>query len=452
MTVNRDIDMLHGGLWKKILIYALPLALTGILQQLFNAADVAVVGRFTGKEAMAAVGANSPIVSLLVNFFIGISLGANVVIAHAIGRRDHGEAVRTAHTSVIFAVLAGAAVLAVGELFVTPVLRWTGVPASVMADAAVYLRLYLVGMPVILLYNFEAAIFRSQGDAQTPLVALALSGVLNVVLNLIFVAGLGRGVGGVAVATVIANAVASIFLTMRLTREDAGIRLRRSELHVDRISLKKMLHIGVPSGLQDAMFCIANIIIQAAINSLGPTIMAAASAAFSVEIAAYYMLNAFNQACTTFTSQNYGAKQPERCRRTFWLCLAEGYLLSGGMAIAILAGLRPILSLFSTNPAVIRYGVVLTDYVYVSYLYTAWLEVGSGYLRGFGLSFMPALVSIVGICVFRMFWIAEIFRRSPTFRTIMLIYPVSLGVTSLAIALIVFILRPSRKIVTESAE
>ena len=321
-----------------------------------------------------------------------------------------------------------------------------------MADAAVYLRLYLIGMPVILLYNFETAIFRSQGDAQTPLIALALSGVLNVALNLIFVAGLGRGVSGVAVATVIANAVASIFLTMRLNRADAGIRLRRSELHVDRKSLKKMLHIGVPSGLQDAMFCIANIIIQSAINSLGSTIMAAASAAFSVEIAAYYMLNAFNQACTTFTSQNYGAKLPERCRRTFWLCLAEGYLFSGTLAILILIGLRPILGLFSSNPAVIRYGVVLTDYVYVSYLYTAWLEVGSGYLRGFGLSLMPALVSIVGICVFRMFWIAEIFRRSPTFRTIMLIYPVSLGVTSLAIAVIVFILRPSRKIITESAE
>ncbi|MBQ9156414.1 MAG: MATE family efflux transporter [Eubacterium sp.] len=443
--MNRQINMLEGSLADKILMYALPLAATGILQQLFNAADVAVVGNFVGKEAMAAVGSNTAIIGLLVNLFIGISLGTNVVIAHAIGKGDQEEIGKAVHTSILVAVFGGIFLLIIGELLAPAILKLTGVPDEVFDMAVLYLRVYLLGMPVILLYNFESAIFRGQGNTRTPLIALACSGVINVVLNVIFVVVLHRTVDGVAMATAISNTISSIFLFYKLLHSRDEIRIRMPEFGIDIKVLRRILQIGVPAGIQTSMFSIANIIIQSAINSLGATVMAGSSAAFNLEIFAYYMLNSFGQACTTFVGQNYGAGKLDRCKRSFILCFLMDYIFTGAVCILILVFGHQLLAIFNNDPEVIQSGYLRLAYIFFAYIFSLWQDVGSGYLRGFGLSFVPAVISLLGVCGSRVLWIMTAFKRVPTFTTIMLVYPISLGLTGLVILLSILIIRPSRK-------
>lgn len=303
---KQGIDMLHGRIWTKVLRFALPVAATGILEQLFNASGIMIVGNFSqsdGTAAVAAVGSNAPVTGLILNLFIGIALGANVVIANAIGRGSR-EAVRNAvHTSIVTALIGGVIVAIIGELLAGPLLGMLNVTADVFPLALAYLRIYLIGMPVILLYNFETAIFRSIGDTQAPLAVLAISGVLNVTMGLIFVVLFHWGVSGVATATVIANVVSSMILLYRLVHTDAAIHVDLREFGIDWFTLRQILRIGLPDGVQSAVFAVANIIIQAAINSLGTVVMAASSAAFNIEIIAYYVLNSFSQACATFTGQ-----------------------------------------------------------------------------------------------------------------------------------------------------
>ena len=287
---KKQLDMLNGPIWNKLPRFALPVAATAILEQLFNASDIAVVGNFTGAAktiSVAAVGANSSIIGLIVNLFIGIALGANVVIAHAVGQGRTEDVQKAVHTSVVFSVLGGIAIALLGELAAAPLLRLLNVPEDVFPLALLYLRIYLAGMPVILLYNFEAAIFRSVGETKIPLIALAISGVLNVLLNLFFVAVLHRTVDGVAIATVISNAVSSVLLYRRLRRTNLTIRLEPKQLRIDFAILKRILSIGLPAGVQSAVFAFSNIVIQSAINSLGTVVMAASSAAFNIEIITY---------------------------------------------------------------------------------------------------------------------------------------------------------------------
>ena len=284
-TGKKQLDMLHGPIWNKLPRFALPVAATAILEQLFNASDVAVVGNFTGSArtaCVAAVGANSPIIGLIVNLFIGIALGSNVIIAHAIGQGKPEDVHKAVHTSVVVAVLGGVLVALLGELIAAPLLSMLNVPAEVFPLALLYLRIYLAGMPVILLYNFEAAIFRSVGETKIPLIALASSGVLNVLLNLFFVAVLDMKVSGVAVATVISNAVSSVLLYIRLRRSTQVIHLEPKALGIDWATLGRILRIGLPAGIQSAVFSISNIVIQSAINDLGTVVMAASSAAFNI--------------------------------------------------------------------------------------------------------------------------------------------------------------------------
>ena len=428
--------MLHGPIWTKLPRFALPVAATAILEQLFNASDVAVVGNFTGAArtaAVAAVGANSPIISLIVNLFIGIALGSNVVIAHAVGRGDKADVEKAVHTSVVFAVLGGALVALVGELAAGPLLGMLQVPEDVFPLALLYLRIYLAGMPVILLYNFEAAIFRSVGETKIPLVALVVSGVLNVALNLFFVAVLGMTVNGVAIATVISNAVSAALLYVRLRRTAREVRLDPKRLRIDGAILGRILRIGLPAGLQSAVFAFSNIVIQAAINSLGTVVMAASSAAYNIEIITYDILNSFSQACTTFVGQNSGAGQVGRCRRTLALCLMEGALaLAGAIAVILLFG-KPLLTLFNSDPEVVETGYIRLMMVMISHSFSLLYEIMAGYLRGFGISLAPALLTMVGVCGVRIGWIQWVFPRSRTFSTIMTAYPISLSVTALLI-------------------
>ncbi|MBD5148382.1 MAG: MATE family efflux transporter [Oscillibacter sp.] len=444
------MDMINGSLGDKIIKYAIPLAATGILQQLFNAADLAVVGQFAGKQAMAAVGGNAPVIGLLVNLFVGISLGSNVIIARSIGQKDGARITKAVHTSVVVALLGGLFLAALGELLAPGVVRLLDVPEDVYPLAVKYLRIYLAGMPVILLYNFEAAIFRSCGNTRTPLFALLVSGVLNVILNLFFVLGFGMDVDGVAAATVIANLVSSVILFLALVRTDLPVRVEPRRLRIHGDVLGQILKVGVPAGVQGMIFSFANIIIQSAVNSLGTTVMAASSAAYNLEIFSYYIMNSFGQACTTFVGQNYGAGKGDRCRKTVRLCLlqsAVGTIVSGGL---ILLFSHPLLSIFNRDPDVIAAGRIRLEYIFAAYLFSFAQEVLSGYLRGFGVSFIPAACAVIGICGVRLTWIFTVFRRSPSFATIMQVYPLSLGVTAAVILAVTMLVKPSRKYALQS--
>lgn len=442
------IDILNGPMWDKILRYALPVAATGILGQLFNASDIAIVGNFAEGDtvaAVAAVGANGPVIGLLLNIFIGIALGANVVIANAIGRGDKETVSRAVHTSIVAAVLGGIIVGLLGQLLAEPVLSMLQVPEDVFPLALKYMRIYLLGLPVIFLYNFEAAIFRSAGDTKTPLVALALSGVLNVILNLFFVVVLNKTVDGVAIATVLANVVSSVVLLRRLLRSELFIHVEFKDLRIDWKILWRILKIGVPAGIQGAVFSLSNIVVQSAINSLGKVTMAASSAAFNVEIMAYYILNSFGQACTTFVGQNYGAGQIDRCRKALKLCLIESVIATAcAVCIALLSG-KYLIALFNNDPEVIRLGMVRLKFIFMSYIFSTIYDCMSGYMRGFGISLTPALLTIFGVCGTRIIWIYTVFPASQTFETIMQVYPISLAINMVLIFCALIITRPSKR-------
>lgn len=441
--------MLSGSMWDKILRYALPVAATGILGQLFNASDIAIVGNFSEKalqvSAVAAVGANGPVIGLMLNIFLGISLGANVVIANAIGRGDSETVSKAVHTSIVAAVLAGIIMTVFGEIFAVSIQHFLNVPEDVFSLALKYLRIYLIGMPVILLYNFEAAIFRSVGDTKTPLMALAMSGVLNVILNLFFVLVLKMTVEGVAIATVIANVVSSTVLLRRLVRSELAIRVDLKKLGIDWAILGRILKIGVPAGLQSAVFSAANIVMQSAINSLGKVVMAANSAAFNIEIMAFYVLNSFGQACTTFVGQNYGAGNMARCKKALKLCLIEAVIATGAAALIVLPSGKFLLSLFNGDPEVIRIGMIRIKFVFMGFIFSTFYDTMSGYMRGFGLSLIPAILTITAVCGTRITWIYTVFPKYPSFETIMTIFPISLAINTLLILTALVIYHPSRR-------
>ncbi len=434
--MKKNIDMLNGPMWNRIPAFALTIAATAILGQLFNASDIAVVGNFTGSMktiAVAAVGANSPLVSLILNLFIGISLGSNVVIASAVGCEDRREASRAVHTSILISIIGGFAVAIIGEIFASPILKALNTPDEVFPLALLYLRIYLIGLPVIFLYNFEAAIFRSVGNTRTPLIALALSGIINIMLNLFFVIVLKMSVEGVAIATVISNAISAAILFVKLLKEEDYIHLDFKELTIDKRILGKIIAIGLPAGIQSGVFSLANIIIQSSINSLGTVVIAASSAALNIEVFVYYIINSFAQACTTFTSQNYGAGQLDRCRRVYRLSLGEDALaLFASASIVILFG-KQLMTIFNNDPEVIETGYIRLVMIMLSYTCNFIYEVTSGYLRGYGISLVPSILTTVGICGVRMVWLFTVFPKNRTFKTIMEAYPISLFVTAVLI-------------------
>ena len=442
------IDMLSGSMWDKILLYALPVAATGILGQLFNASDVAIVGNFASTDrvaAVAAVGANGPVIGLVLNLFIGIALGANVVIANAIGRGDRETVSRAVHTSIVASVLGGFIVMLIGQLLAKPVLLMLNVPDDVFPLAMTYMRIYLLGLPVIFLYNFESAIFRSVGDTKTPLIALAVSGILNVLLNVFFVTVLDMTVDGVAVSTVIANLVSSLILGRKLLKSELSIHIDFKALRIDWKILWRILKIGLPAGIQSAVFSLSNIIISSAVNSLGKVTMAASSAGFNVEIMAYYILNSFGQACTTFVGQNYGAAQVDRCRKTLKLCIIENIIVTGITVLIMLLSGRFLIGLFNNDPEVIEIGFMRLKIVYTSYIFCLLYEVMSAYMRGYGISLVPAILTMLGVCGIRITWIYTVFPMSRTFETIMIVYPISLAATAVLIFIALIIYRPSKR-------
>lgn len=452
---KQKLDMLNGSIWNKLPVFALPIAATGILEQLFNASDIAIVGNFAQTDktaAVAAVGANSPIIGLILNLFIGIALGANVVIANAIGRDDRQTVQKAVHTSMVVSVIGGVLVAVIGEIIAEPLLTALNVPDDVLELALLYLRIYFLGMPVILLYNFEAAIFRSIGETKMPLIALTLSGILNVLLNLFFVIVLKMSVNGVATATVLANVVSAGILYIKLVKSDKYIKVEFKKLRIDGKVFAKIMQIGLPAGIQSAVFAVANIVIQGAINSLGTVVIAASSAAFNIEIIAYNVMNSFSQACTTFVGQNFGANKIDRCKKTLFLCLIEDAIASGTAILIVLITGKFLLSIFNNNPEVIEIGYTRLVIIFIAYIFSMLYEVMSGYLRGFGFSLVPAILTTVGVCVLRIIWINTIFPANRTFVTIMTAYPVSLATTALLIFIALIIYRPSKRFANKGKE
>lgn len=450
---SQKMDILQGSIWNKLPRYAIPVAATGILEQLFNASDLAVVGNFASTDrtaAIAAVGANSPVIGVILNLFIGISLGTNVIIANGIGRKDKEAVSDAVHTSVLAAFIGGLLVTLFGELLIGRVLSLLHVPADVFPSALLYIRIYLLGLPVIFLYNFEAAIFRSTGETKTPLEALAFSGVLNVILNLIFVIVFKMTVNGVAIATVLSNTVSSLILFVKLMRTEKWIRLDLRKLKIHKDSLLTILQIGLPAGIQSAVFNIANVVIQSAINSLGTVVIAASSAAYNIEILVYYVFNSFSQACTTFVGQNYGAGQIKRCRRVLLLSIIEDAVASAASILLILSCGKFLLSLFNSDPQVIDLGYTRLVMIFTAYIFSMLYEVMSGYLRGFGISFVPAILTILGVCGVRIAWVYTAFPKNPTFQTLLMAYPLSLSITALLILGALLFYHPSRSCIQKT--
>lgn len=448
--MSKNTDMLSSSLWDKILLFSFPVAATAILGQLFNAADIAVVGNFTGDlstAAVAAVGANSSIISFIISLFTGIALGSNVVISYAVGKKDFSTVKKAVHTSVIFSFIAGIVIALAGEAVASPLLTLLHVPDDVFPMALLYLRIYLVGLPVILLYNFEAAIFRSVGETKIPLIVLAASGILNIILNLVLVIGFNMAVEGVAIATVVSNASSAAALFIILLRTELSIKLELKALKPDFSTLKRILTIGLPSGIQSAVFSVSNIIIQSSVNILGTNVMAASSAAYNVEILCYYVFNAFSQACTTFVGQNYGAGKIDRCKKILYLCLLEGFIAyTISMSVILIWG-KNFLAFFDSNAEVIALGYIRLVAIMFGYFFSLMFETMSGYMRGFGNSLIPALITTVCVCGIRISWIKFVFPLRQSFDTIMAVYPLSLAANAVLIAAALIITRPAHTLI-----
>lgn len=441
MQKKNTMDMVHGSLWDKILLFALPLAASSILQQLFNSVDTAVVGRFASSQALAAVGSNSSLISLMINLFIGISLGANVVIAHYIGQRADKNVSAAIHTAIVVAIASGFFVMIAGQFIAQPVLLLMGTPEDVIDLAVLYLRIYLLGMPFIMLYDFCSSILRSVGDSKRPLYSLIAAGVVNTVLNLVLVIGFGLGVSGVAIATVISNMISSGILIYILVHETAPIRLDVHKLSIDTYELKKILKIGVPAGLQGMVFSIANVCIQSSINSFGSSAIAGSAAALNFEFFSYFMVNAFAQATVTFTSQNYGAGEYARCKKIFRIAMVLSLVSCGLLSGIFVLWRNMFLGLYTTDEAVLTYAMQRLLIATSLELLTSIYEISGGAMRGLGHSLMPAVITVFGSCVLRLIWIATVCRRVHEFWVLMIIYPISWVVTGIAMMIAYWILR-----------
>ncbi|MGI6095670.1 MAG: MATE family efflux transporter [Lachnospiraceae bacterium] len=438
---SNQIDMLHGSLWSKIMLFALPLAASSILQQLFNSADIAVVGRFAGSQALAAVGGNTPVINLQINLFVGLSVGVNVVIASYIGQNKKDEVHEVVHTAMLTAIVSGLFLMLMGGIVAPPILRIMNTPDDVIQLAVLYLRIYFLGMPFIMVYNFGSAILRSVGDTRRPLYCLLISGLINVALNLFLVIVFHLGVAGVAIATVTANGVSAGMILYFLLHEEDMIRLDFRRLALYKKHFARILRIGLPAGIQSMVFSLSNICIQTGVNSFGSNAVAGSASAVNFEFFTYFVTNAFAQAMVTFTSQNYGADQYDRCKRVFRLSLISGMAITGLMSMSFVLGRELFIRFYTVDPAVITYGIarMLNVAAFTSLVVT--YEVSGAGLRGMDHSLLPAVLTIIGSCGFRIFWIYTVFRMYHSYEVLMIVYPVSWVLTGIMVMTAYFLIR-----------
>ena len=425
-----SIDMLHGALLPKILIFCLPLALSGILQLLFNAADIIVLGRFVGPDALAAVGATSQLINLLLNIFIGLSVGVNVQVAryYAQGRdRDVNQVVETSiATSLVFGTL----FIFIGILVSAPVLGLMGTPSEVISMSVLYIRIYFLGFPAIVTYNFGAAILRAIGDTKRPLYFLMAAGVVNVFLNLFFVIVCGLGVSGVAIATTVSNYISAGLVLRTLTREEGALKLELKKLKINKIKFLRIFRIGLPAGLQGGIFSISNVLIQSSVNSFGYIVMAGSTASANLEGFVYNAMNSVYQANLSFTSQNVGAGKYSRINRILLTCQFVVFLIGGIMGGLFYLFGPQLLGIYSNEPDVIAAGMVRMTYITLVYFLCGFMDVFVGSLRGMGYAVVPMIVSLLGACAFRVLWIFTVFAADHTMETLFISYPISWVLTA----------------------
>ena len=404
-------DMLHGPLLGNLISYTIPIMLTGILQLLFNAADLVVVGQYRGSIALAAVGATGALTALIINLFIGLSTGAGVTVAHAIGSKDADRTHRTVHTAVTISLIGGVILAVIGIAFSKQFLIWMGTPEDVLPLSALYMQIYFTAMPVVMLYNFCASILRAAGNTKTPLVILAVSGVINVVLNIFFVTVFGMSVDGVALATVISTAVSAVNATIALMRRTDAVHLELRKLRIYKAQLLKIIRIGLPAGIQGSIFSISNVLIQSSINSFGKIAMSGNAAAGNIEGFVYTSMNAFYQSTLNFVGQNVGARQYKRVSKIMWISMACVTILGISMSGLVYAFGPQLLGIYISDSAeAIDYGMIRFTYVCLPYFLCGIMEVCTGALRGMGVSLMPMIASIVGVCGIRIGWILTVFQ------------------------------------------
>lgn len=446
----KEMDMLHGGLAGKLILFAIPLAFSSILQQLFNSADVAVVGRFAGSAALAAVGSCVALVGIFVNLIVGLSVGPNAALANLIGQGQRERISGMVHTILTFGIALGVVLMGLGFLTARTVLEASGTPESVINEALLYIRIYFIGVPFMTIYNFGAAILRSYGDTKRPMCYLIISGTVNVVLNLIFVIGFDLGVEGVAISTSVSNMLSTAMVLTHLYRKEDEFQFRFHKMCVQWKDLKRILMIGIPAGIQGAIFSVSNVFIQSGINTFGEDAIAGSSLALNFEYFTYDIGSAFAQAAVTFTSQNFGAGNLKRCKKIFWLCLIFGVGFTEILSIIFMIWDDFFVSIYTISDAVAVYGLIRMHHVCSMEGLTATYEVESAALRGLEKSLEPSIITILGTVVFRMIWMATVFKWIPTYEMLMNVY-ISSWVFTGGLIFIVYVLH-MRKLEKEFAE
>lgn len=420
-----EMDMCNGPLLGKIILFSIPVILSGILQLLFNAADIVVVGRFAGNEALAAVGSTSSLINLMTNLFIGLSVGANVLVARYYGAGQKKELSEMVHTAVLTSVVSGIVLIFVGVLVAEPALKLMDTPADCIDQAVLYIRIYFVGMPVSMLYNFGSAILRAVGDTKRPLYFLSVAGVINVILNLFFVIVLHMGVAGVAMATVISQAVSASLVIRCLMKTDSDYKLELCKLCIVKDKLIKMAQIGLPAGLQGSLFSISNVLIQSSVNSFGSIAMAGNAAAGNVEGFVYTAMNSMSQTAISFAGQNFGAGKFKRIGKVTFQCLVIVMLIGLVMGNTVFFFAENLLGLYSKDAQVIEYGILRLSVICTTYCLCGMMDVMVGVMRGMGHSVLPMLVSLTGACLFRVVWIYTIFKAYNSLFSLYVSYPIS---------------------------
>lgn len=439
-SVN-EMDMTEGPLLKKIIIYTLPIILTGVLQLLFNAADLVVVGRFGSDTSVAAVGATSAIINLITNLFIGLSVGAGVSVAHGLGAGKSNEVYRTVHTAVPIAIVSGIILTAVGIGGSRFFLELMGTPDDVINLSATYMKIYFIGITSSMIYNFGSAILRAAGDTKSPLMYLTAAGVVNVILNLIFVILLKMDVAGVATATTVSQTVSAILILRAMMNRNDACKLILKEMRFYRRQIFRIIQIGIPAGIQGSLFSISNVIIQSSINSFGSVVMSGNAAAGNIEGFVYISMNSFSQTSINFTARNYGAGKIDRLRKIMWLCLASVFVT--GITLGLTARFfgKSLLSIYIPDkPEDISYGLIRMTYICIPYFLCGLMDVTTGLLRGINYSVLPMIISVVGVCVFRIVWIYTVFRipKYHTLQNLYISYTISWSITFLT-ELVIFL-------------
>lgn len=446
-----SMDMCNGPILPKLLAFTIPLMFSSILQLLFNAADIVVVGKYAGDNALAAVGSNAALINLMTNFFLGLSIGANVLVARYFGAKEKKQAEDTIHTAMIISFVSGIFLTIVGVIFAREILIFMKTPEKVLPLSTLYLRIYFLGMTASMIYNFGSAILRAIGDTKRPLYYLTFAGVVNVLLNLLFVIKFEMGVAGVATATVISQMISAV-LVVRCMILDPDVGLDIKKFNVTRDKLGKIFRIGIPASLQGTIFALSNVIIQASVNSFGDTILAGNSAAANVEGFIYVAMNAFYQGCLSFTSQNYGAGRNERINKILYT--AQGCVIFVGLSLGTLANVfgRELLSFYTDSEDVISAGLRRLAVISATYALCGIMDVMVGSIRGLGYSVIPMIVSLVGACGLRLIWIFTYFRteRFHTLESLYFTYPISWIVTSSAHVICFIIIRKHMKKMQES--